>query len=149
MSAGREDDILCLDFFLPTCSQFDVNFASANEFGGTFDDFDLVLLHQETDALCQTRADLAAAFVGGGVIQFEIIKTKAVFFCAGTQGVSDLGVMKQGLGGDAAHVQTNTAQPLFFNDRGFQTQLGRANGGDITTRTSSNDNNIKFFHFHS
>ena len=48
---------------------------------------------------------------------------------------------------DAADVETCSAEFLvFLDDGGFQSELAGANGGDITARAGTDDDDVKFFH---
>src|SRR5216684_6462665 len=50
---------------------------------------------------------------------------------------------QQRLGRDAAPVQANPAQIGFFNDRGLETKLRRANGGDIAAGAGTDDDDVE------
>ena len=50
---------------------------------------------------------------------------------------------QQGLGGDATPVEANAADVLTLDDRDFETQLCRADGGDITSWASANNQYVE------
>ena len=54
---------------------------------------------------------------------------------------------EQRFAGDAADVQAGAAEFLvFFDNRGLEPELTRANGADISARPGTNDYDIKFVH---
>src|SRR5699024_7242144 len=81
------------------------------------------------------------ALVGGTVGHAGITGDAELVFLLG-QGVGQLGVAQQRLGGDAAHVQAHTTPVLLLHNGHRQPLLRRANGGDIPTRACSENNDV-------
>ncbi len=104
---------------------------------------DLVLLHQEADALGQPVGDLTAALDGYAVIQASGCRMKNRTPCrCSRSSVGDFGVLQQRFGRDAADVQAYAAQPLLINDGGFQTKLRGADGADVSAGAGADDDDI-------
>jgi hypothetical protein len=82
-------------------------------------DFDLVLLHEEADSLDEAVGYLAAAIEGGFIVEFEVVEAEAEFFATMFEGMGDFGVFEEGFGGDAADVETDTAEGGLFDDGRF------------------------------
>ncbi len=103
---------------------------------------DLVLLHQELDALGVFGDDLVLAVEHLGVIQARIFALDALF--GGVHEVlPQVGGVEQRLGGDAADVQASSAQlGIFFNNRGLQAVLAGADRRGVATRTTPNHNQV-------
>jgi hypothetical protein len=93
-------------------------------------DGDLVLLHQEGDALAELLCDPAAALhhrvdIGADLLRDQTIITGMLHI------MIDFGRAQQRLGRNAAPVEADAAEILALDDRCFQTQLGRADRRDI------------------
>src|SRR6266478_6110807 len=56
--------------------------------------------------------------------------------------MKDLGRAQQRLGRDAAPVQADAAEIGFFHDRGLETELRRADRGDIAAGTGTDDDDV-------
>ncbi len=66
----------------------------------------------------------------------------AVFFGM-QETLPHVGRVQERLGGDAADQQAGAAQfGVFFNDRGFQAVLARANGRRVPTGTAPDDDHV-------
>src|SRR5699024_553511 len=93
----------------------------------------LVLLHQVADTLDDARGDLAGTLVRDAKVEAHITgNTKGLRLMV--EGVSNLRVLKQGLGWDTAHVQAHTAPVLFFYNCDLLAQLRCTDGGYVATR---------------
>ncbi len=116
--------------------------AGAGQAAVALDPVDLVLLHQELDALGVLGDDLVLAVEHQGEIEARIIAMDAVFFRV-LEALPDVGGVEESLGGDAAHVQAGSAQlGVFFDDGGFEAVLSRANGRRISTGAAPDDDHV-------
>ncbi len=94
-------------------------FSFGNQFSEAHDHIDLVLFHQELDAFAHFIGYATTSFHHGseigcaGGFNAEIFGMFDIFI--------HLGAFQQGLGGDTAPVQANTAQTFFFNHCCFKT----------------------------
>ena len=103
---------------------------------------DLVLLHQEVDALDDALADLAAAGVGRAVRHRRLALDAELVALVG-QRVGELGVLEERLGGDAADVEADPAPVLLLHDGDRLAQLGGADRGDVATGAGAEDQDIE------
>jgi hypothetical protein len=110
--------------------------APAVEFG------DVVLLHQEVHALDAAVGHLPAALHRGREVEADLA-ADAEGLGLRAEDVRQFGVAQQRLGGDAAHVQADTAPVLLLDDGGLESELGGADRRDIPTWTGAEDNNVK------
>src|SRR5699024_1549311 len=99
----------------------------------TVDLGNLVLLHQVANALDDPLGDLTGALVRCTEVKAHITGDTKVLGLM-VEGVCHLGVLKQCLGWDTAHVQANTAPVLLFYNCDFLAQLCCTNGGHVATR---------------
>src|SRR6266403_1262132 len=61
--------------------------------------------------------------------------------------VVNLGVIQKNLGGNAADMETRSAQErILFHDDGFQSQFARTDGGDVPPRTAPDNRHIVLYH---
>ena len=65
------------------------------------------------------------------------------------EGVCNLSVLKKSLGGDAAHVEADTAPVLLLNNSNLLSQLGSADGGHVAARARAEYYNVKMFISHA
>src|SRR5699024_1728673 len=99
---------------------------------------DLVLLHEEVDALDDPVGHLAAAVVRGAVVDGDVAGDAEGLGVAGHD-VGELGVPQQRLGGDTPDVEADAA-PVFLLDYGHgEAQLGGADRGDVATGARAED----------
>ena len=105
---------------------------------------DLVLLHQEGDAVRKLLRHLARALDDLGDVELEIVGAEAELVQPVHQ-VPDFGRAQQRLGRDAAPVEADAAQPVALDDRGLQAQLRRADGADIAARPAADDDDVEWF----
>lgn len=93
---------------------------------------DLVLLHQVVDALDPAVRDPAAAAERLAVVEGDLpLDLDAEGLRLAGEDVRQLGVPQQGLGRDAAHVQTDTAPVLLLDHGDPLAELGGTDGGDV------------------
>lgn len=102
---------------------------------------DLVLLHQEVHTGHAPLGDLATAVERGAKIEGGLATdTKGLGFLG--EDVGQLRVPQQCLGRDTPDIEANSAPILLLDDGCLQTQLGGANGRDITTGTGSENDDV-------
>ncbi len=53
--------------------------------------------------------------------------------------VEELGVLEEGLGGDAAPVEAGAARPFLLDDGDFLAELGRPDRAHVTSRTAADN----------
>src|SRR6476646_9464986 len=118
----------------------DFNLAFANYFSKAHHHVNLVFAHQELYAFAHLVGYATAAFdhrrkvlLAAG-FNTKILCMLNVFH--------NLRTFQQGFGWNTTPVQANAAEAFFFNNAGLKTQLRRANGGHIPTRTAANYNYI-------
>jgi hypothetical protein len=104
---------------------------------------DLVLLHQEVDALDPAVGDRPAAGVGGAVVDPHLtVEADPEGLRLGRHQVCQLGVAQQGLGRDAADVQADPAPVLSLDHGNLLAELGGPDGGDIPAGSGSKDDDV-------
>jgi hypothetical protein len=96
--------------------------------------FDPAHLHQEADASDHSLGHLPAPPHRRGVVQLQPLELETEFLAAGTEGVGDLGVLEQRLGGNAVDVQAYLAQPLSIDDGNPLAELARLHGKQVAGR---------------
>ena len=72
----------------------------------------------------------------------------AVFFGVFLEVVESVSGMNQGFAGNASTDQAGAASSFAFHDDGAEAELGRANGGDVTSWTGADHKNLTFFGLH-
>ena len=120
----------------------DVDARRAGEGAPAVDLGDLVLLHQEVDALDDPGADVAGALVGrpeghGGVALDAELRLLVL------ERVRQLGVLEQCLGRDAPDVEADTAPVLLLHHGDLLAELGGADGGDVATGAGAEDEGVE------
>ena len=106
---------------------------------------DLVLLHQEVDALDDRVRDLAAARVGRLEVHLGVAGDPELVLLMG-QDVRKLGIAQQRLRRNAADVETDTSPVLLLDHTDLQAELGGADGGDVATGAGAEDQDIEIAH---
>ena len=120
----------------------DFDLAGPGQPAVALDDVDLVLLHQELDALGVLGDDLVLAVDHQGEIEARVLAVNALFDGV-LETLPNVGRVEERLGGDAADVQAGAAQlRVFFNNGCFQAVLARANGRRISTGTAPEDDHV-------
>src|SRR5690606_33368348 len=140
--AGGDDEVVELQLPGLAVVEGDVHALGAGEGAPAVDLGDLVLLHEEVDALDDAVGDLAAALVGRAVGP-RGAALDAALLLLGLQGVRELGVPQQRLGRDAPDVEADAAPVLLLDDGHLLAQLARADRRDIPTGAGAQDNNVK------
>src|ERR1700688_999290 len=105
---------------------------------------DLILLHQEFETFSVLRYDLRFTILHRSPVQFARVHALDSKFLGIFEMVPEFSVEQQGLGRNAAHVQTGASQKsVFFDECGFQTPLSRANGSGVPGRSAADDSDVK------
>src|SRR5438105_4257127 len=120
----------------------DLHLASGQEHATAFDDGDLVLLHEELDALRVLVAHFAGALHRDAIVGLDGTGFDAELLRLPQQ-PRDVGGMEQGLCGDAPDVDAHAAELLFLDHGRAHTELGRADGGDVAGGPSPKDDDVK------
>ena len=103
---------------------------------------DLVLLHQEADAVIEALRDAARALHHGLRIERDFLGGKPVILGV-LHVVVDFGRAQQRLGRDAAPVQADAAEIGFLDDRGLEAELGGADRGDVAAGAGADDDDVE------
>ena len=103
---------------------------------------DLVLLHQEADAVVEPFRHRARALDHGGRIEADLLDREPVVLGV-LQVVEDLGRAQQRLGRDAAPVEADAAQIFALDDRGLEAELRRADRGDVAAGPGADDDDVE------
>ena len=140
--AGGDDEVLRFQRGLPAIVQTNLHRGGACQLARSVIGIDLVLLHQEADALHQAVGHLAAAFEGHAVVEFQIVEAETKLLGPMLQSMGDLGVLQQRLGGYAADVEAHAAPIFLLHNGRFQAQLRRPNGGHIPARPRAQHDDI-------
>ena len=120
----------------------DVDPGRAGEGAPAVDLGDLVLLHQEVDALDDAGADVAAALVGRAE-RHRGVALDAELRLLVLERVRQLGVLQQRLGGDAADVEADTSPVLLLHHGHLLAELGCADRGDVATGAGAEDEGVE------
>ena len=103
----------------------------------------LILLHQELEALGVLGHDLRLAILNRGPVQLARVHALDAKFLGVFEVVPEFGVEQQRLGRNAAHVQAGAAEEsVFFDECGFQALLAGANGGGVSGRSAADDGDV-------
>ncbi len=113
------------------------------QLGRALDHLDLVLLHQEGDALVHRRRDAARALDDGVEVKRRAGRRQAVVLQM-AQALELLARLQQGLGRDTAPVQADPAQVLALDDGDLLAQLAGADSRDVTAGARADDDEIEF-----
>src|SRR5579863_9373303 len=120
----------------------DLDATLAGEAAVALDPIDLVLLHQELDALGVLGNDLILAVEDQGEIEAGIVAMQAIGLRM-LEALPDIGGVEEGLGGNAADQQAGSTQPgVFFDNCGFQAVLSRADSRRISTGAAPDDDYV-------
>ena len=106
------------------------------------DDRNLVLLHQEADAVIEPLRDAARALHHGLRIVGDLLGREPVILGV-LHVVVDFGRAQQRLGRDAAPVQADAAEIGFLDDRGLEAELRGADRGDIAAGPGADDDDVE------
>ena len=121
----------------------DAALGSAGELAPSFHGGDLVLAHEEFQALGVLGHNLVFALLDGLPVQFGLVDAFNPKFFGLLEMVPDFRVEEQRLGGDAAHVQAGAAQDIgFFDEASLQPPLAGADGGGVPRGAGADDGNV-------
>ncbi len=143
--SGRDDDVVVGDLFGRAVGLGDRDRLRPGEGAAAVVFDDLVLLHQEVDALDAAVRDDARAVPRLAEVDRELTRDAEEVGLV-VQRVRELRILQERLGGDAAHVEAHTAPVLLLDDGGGQAELRAANCGDVTARTCTEDDDIVVWH---
>ena len=107
-----------------------------------FDDRDLVLSEQVTHPGAQAARHVPGALDDPFEIERDGVRREAEGVEIAEQ-VIDLGGPEQGLGRNAAPVEADPAQMFPFHHAGLHAELGRANRGDVTSRSAAENGDVE------
>src|SRR5260370_568300 len=145
---GRDDHVTSLigaraerAFGRGILGRFDADLAGRVDARLAPDDGDLVLLHQEADAVVEPLGYVARALHHRGGIVGDIAGRQPVVLGA-LQIVKNLRRAQQCLGRDAAPVEADAAQIVALYDRGPEAELGGADRGHIAARAGADDDDV-------
>ena len=141
--AGGDDRVLERDRAALPVIGGDGDAVGVDERAPAVDLGDLVLLHQEVDALGHPIRYLAAARERLAVVEGHLA-LDAVDVGLLEDDVRQLGVAQQRLGRDAADVEADTAPVPLLDDGHLLAQLGCADGRDVPGGTSAENNDVEF-----
>ena len=144
-AARGENDVFCGD------GRRVIAFADAHglgvlELGPAVDDLDAGLAEQGLDALVEAVDDAVLPFDHTGHADLsgrgEADALVAAFLGELRQLVNGLGDVDHRLGGDAAADEAGATGTLAFDDDGVEAELTGADGGDVATWASANDEDL-------
>ena len=115
---------------------------AADDLRVTGDVIDAVLLEQETDAGVEDFRDAPAATDDGLPVDLDLLELDAPVGAVGHGLAVQLGVVKQRLAGDAAPVQTDTAELVALDARRFEAELPGPDRADVSRRSRANHNDV-------
>jgi hypothetical protein len=141
LAAGADEDALGLEEGALFVARGDLDHAGGGHMGVADDVVHLVLAEEELDALGHLLGDIARAQHDGGEVERDLLDDQADGI-----GLLDLLVelraLEQGLGGDAAPVQTGAARALHFDAGHFFAQLSGANRARVARRAAADDDEV-------
>ena len=141
--SGRDDDVVEGHPGSGALVVGDIDGVGVNERAPAVEFLDLVLLHQEVDALGHPLRDLAAAGEGLAVVDgYVSLDTEGSSLVR--DDVGKLRVAQQRLGRDAADVQAHASPVPFLDDAGLQAELGGTDGGNVATGTGAEHADVVF-----
>ncbi len=147
--AGRDDDVLGLIRARPERAFRRLALAGLHrDLAGRVDrrlapdHRDLVLLHQEADAVVEPLRHGARALHDGGRVERHLAGGEAVVLGV-LHVVEDFGRAQQRLGRNAAPVQADAAEIVALDDRGLEAELRRADRGDVAAGAGADDDDVE------
>src|SRR5215216_3195083 len=143
IGAGGNDDVLGLERLRLAVTACDFDLAGAEDFALAIDDVDLVLLHQELDALDVAVDALLLEVHHRWQIEFWRRNADA-HLGKGVRGfLEHFGGMQQRLRRHAADIEAGAAKRRVLLDHGdLHAELRRAHRADISARTGADDDEI-------
>src|SRR6266478_4830571 len=143
VGAGGDDDVFGLDRLRLAVIAGDLDLAGTEYLSLAADDVDLVLLHQELDALDVAVDALPLEFHHRGKIELWSGDADAHFRKRMRGLLEHFRRIEQRLRGHAADIETGAAERRILLDHGdLHTELRRADRADISARTGADDNKI-------
>ncbi len=126
---------------------FDFDLAGRGDTAGAMEGVDLVLLEQELDALGVALDTLILEVQHRFQVELRLADADA-HLAEGVSGfLEQFGGVQQCLRRNAADIETRAAEGgPFFDHRGFQAQLRRANGADIAAGAGADNDEIVSSH---
>ncbi len=143
LAAGRDEDVLRLEEGTLLVALDDLDHAGGGHGGLADDVVDLVLAEERLDALGHLAGDAARALHDRGEIEADLLHADAVDVRLLDLGV-ELGALEQGLGRDAAPVETGAAGALHLDARDFLAELAGANGARVARGAAADDDEVVF-----
>ena len=125
--AGRNDEILCLEL-LPT----DLDRVAVSQPALALDDLDLVLLHQELDALVELVHDAVTSGRDALKVERHLLRVDAELLAPRCHPVVQLRGLQQRFGRDAPDVQAGAAELGRLDERHLQAELRSPDRSGIT-----------------
>ena len=143
IGAGGDDDVLGLDHLRLAVAARHLDLAGAEDLSRAADDVDLVLLHQELDALDVAVDALLLEIHHRGQIEFRRGDADA-HFRKGVPGLLEhFGGIQQRLRRHASDIEAGAAERRVLLDHGdLHAELRGADRADISARTGADDNEI-------
>lgn len=118
LGTGGNQNVLAADGLLTTIKQVDLDSVGINEGTGTLDVVDTVLLQQELDTLGETLDGLVLGLEHLGEVELDITDLDTALLGIVENLVVEVGVVEEGLGGNAANVQASTTEGSALLDTG-------------------------------
>ncbi len=141
-STCRQNDVLGRQN-LGSFFRLHLDFFAGEHLTVAHDHVNFILFHEELNALAHAVGHIAAALDHFAKVVLGFLHRNTVVFRV-LDVFKHLRALDQGLGGDTAPIQTDTAQIFFFDNRCFQTELTCANRSHISTGARAHYNHIVF-----
>ena len=145
LRAGRDDRVVEGHALGGAVRLLDVDRVRVDEGAATVVLGDLVLLHQEVDALDVGVGDLAAAIPRGAEVERHVTRDAEQVGLV-VEGVREVGVLEERLRGDAPDVQAHTAPVLLFDDGDREAELSASDGRDVTAGAGAENDDVVVRH---
>ncbi len=143
IGAGGDDDVFGLDRLGLAVMARHLDLAGTKDLALAADDVDLVLLHQELDALDVAVDALLLEIHHRGQVEFRRGNTDAHFRETMSRLLEHLGRMQQRLRRHAPDIEAGAAERCVLLDhRDLHAELRGAHRADISARTGADDNEI-------
>lgn len=143
LGTSSDDDVLGLDLGLAAVVESDLDSGGAAEATGTLDIVDLVLLEETLDTLGETSDGARLGLEHGLEVERDGADVNPAVLEVVLSLVVEVRVVQHGLGRDASDVEAGTSKRATLLDTGgLETELSSLDGGDITTGTTADDDDI-------
>ena len=148
--AGGDDDVLGLivrpararPWALRLFEAFTVTLPGASIIASPQITDDLVLLHEEADAVVEAFGHAARALDHGGGVIADIVGFQPIVLGV-LHVVINFRRTQQRLGRDAAPVEADAAEIVALDDRRLEAELRRADGGDVAAGPGTDDEDVE------